>query len=265
MLYMASKSRNQLILFFVLTFILAWGSWIPAFLMPNSPRLLSFIGLFAPAISALVVAGIYNGKEGILGVLVRYKYINFSTKWYLVAVFLLPITYILSIFINLFLFHYTNNSVFVGSPIYFIIAAFIWLMVINSGEEVGWRGFALPILLKDLKNSIWASLLLGLIWGFWHLPMYLIPGQSSFPFSLFLLLTIGLSFIYIALFIKTKGSLLPAVLLHAGTDIGPRIFRTANFTLSVWFTIDIIIIVVGIGLILSEPLKSNFSWEENYK
>ncbi|MDP4086295.1 MAG: type II CAAX endopeptidase family protein [Bacillota bacterium] len=249
---MDRKNRNKLIIFLIMTFLLAWGSWIPAFMYPNLSQL-SFIGLFAPTISALIVSGIYDGRKGIFEVLGRYRILNFSVKWYLVAILLMPVIYLLSIFINELLFHYSTKNIFIGSPIYFIIVAFIWLMFINSGEEIGWRGFVLPILLKNSKGTILASFILGLIWGIWHLPMYLIPGQSSFPYPLFLILTICLSFIYTALFIRTKGSLLPAVILHAGTDIGPRIYQQANYTHSVWLTIDIIIVIIAMYFTLRQP------------
>jgi membrane protease YdiL (CAAX protease family) len=121
--------------------------------------------------------------------------------------------------------------------------------VINSGEEIGWRGFGLPKLLETVKSPLLASLILGVVWGLWHLPIYLLPGQSSFPYPLFLLLTVGSSFIYTSLFIKTKGSLLPAVLLHASTDIGPRIFQIAKFTPAIWLTIDIFILITAALLV----------------
>lgn len=246
------KNNKQLIIFFVLTFILAWGTWIPAFLIPNFPTLITFVGLFAPAISSLIVSGIFNGKKGILEILERYKRVNFKWKWYFIATLLLPIAYALSIILNISLFNYSTKDIFVASPIYFIIGSFIWLMIDNSGEEIGWRGFALPMMLKGSKKSFGASLLLGVVWGIWHLPMYLIPGQSSFPYPLFLILTIGLSFVYTGLFLKSKGSLIPAVLLHAGTDIGPRIFQTGNFTPNIWLTIDIIVIIAALYFILTE-------------
>ena len=207
-----TKPRNQLILFFLLAFILAWGTWIPTFLLPQFPKQLLFIGLFAPAISALIVAALSHGKKGVTEILGRYKIWRFGLQGWFLAIFLLPAIYLLAILLNVLFFHYSLNAVLVGSPLYFILAAFVWLMVINSGEEIGWRGFALPLLLKQIKNPIWVNLLLGSIWGLWHLPLYLDPAQSAFPYPLFLLLTIGLTFIYTFLFLNTKGSLLSVVM-----------------------------------------------------
>ena len=152
-----NRPRNQLILFFLLSFILAWGTWIPAFLLPQFPKQLSLIGLFAPAISALIVTALRQGKKGVTALLGRYKIWRFGIQWYFLAIFLLPFIYLLAIFINALFFRYSLHDVLVGSPLYFIFAAFVWLMVINSGEEIGWRGFALPIMLKSMKNPVWGK------------------------------------------------------------------------------------------------------------
>jgi membrane protease YdiL (CAAX protease family) len=107
-------------------------------------------------------------------------------------------------------------------------------MFINSGEEIGWRGFALSRLQTIIKNQLVAGVILGVIWGLWHLPLYLNPEQSSFPLILFILFIIGISIIYSVLFNNTRGSLLMAVILHASTDIAPRFMQIANFTPVSW-------------------------------
>jgi Type II CAAX prenyl endopeptidase Rce1-like len=58
----------------------------------------------------------------------------------------------------------------------------------HLGEEIGWRAFALPRLLATLEQPVVANLFLGLVWGLWHVPTCLLPGQASFPIALFLLL-----------------------------------------------------------------------------
>ncbi len=87
------------------------------------------------------------------------------------------------------------------------------------GEEFGWRGFALPRLLQRF-NPIVASLILGLIWGVWHLPAFLIPElpQSHFNFAAFLASTVALTIVITWLWLKSKGSLLVAIAAHLMTD-----------------------------------------------
>ena len=240
-----SSPPSQLVVFFLIAFIIAWGTWIPAFLLPNFPKQLSMLGLFAPAISGLVVAWMANGRSGIGEVLGRYQKWRFGVQWYGLSIGLIPTFFLLAVLLSGVISGHPLEQIWVGSPLYFVLASFVWLMMINSGEEIGWRGFGLPKLLETIKSPWLASLILGVIWGLWHLPIYLLPGQSSFPYPLFMLLTIGSSFIYTALFMETKGSLLPAVLLHASTDIGPRIFQIGKFTPGTWLTIDIFILITA--------------------
>ena len=257
MYVMLKSSRSQLIVFFLLSFVIAWGTWIPSFLLPSFPKSISVIGLFAPAISALITAMLSSGKKGMSEILTRYFIFRFKPQWYILAIFLMPVIYLLAVMINVSFFHYTS-PIWTNLPAYFIVASFIWLMFINSGEEIGWRGFALPVLLQNCKNPIKASLLLGTVWGLWHLPLYLLPGQSSFPYILFLLLTIGLSFIYTFLFLATKGSLLSVIMLHAGTDVGARIFQLAHFTPTMYGTIDVLVYIVA-GILIYFFKKSKAS------
>jgi membrane protease YdiL (CAAX protease family) len=118
-----------------------------------------------------------------------------------------------------------------------VVASFGFLMIINSGEEIGWRGFALGRLQSVIKSPLVASIVLGVIWGLWHLPLYLDPRQAGFPLILFLLFIIGISIIYMVLFNSTGGSLLLAVILLASTDIAPRFMQIAHFTVVSWLII----------------------------
>ncbi|MEP6790176.1 MAG: CPBP family intramembrane glutamic endopeptidase, partial [Ramlibacter sp.] len=123
----------------------------------------------------------------------------------------MPAVYGAALLLDGLLLGFDTRSAWMGSPPTFLVASFLWLLVITSGEEIGWRGFALPRLLALGWHPAWASLALGAVWGLWHLPLYLSPEQSSFPFPLFLALTLGQSLIYTALYFRSGGSLLPAV------------------------------------------------------
>jgi membrane protease YdiL (CAAX protease family) len=241
------STRVQLIWFFALSFVLAWGSWLPTFLYPGVPRAVAFIGLFAPAISALIVAGVAKGNAGVQEVLGRYKILHFRLRWYISAVVLMPAIYLAAVFFNSTLLGFLPlREVWLKSPAYFVPAAFVWLMFITSGEEIGWRGFALPRLLEVSKAPALPTLLLGAIWAIWHAPIYLVPGQGSIPYPLFFVFTVSLSFVYTILFLHSKGSLWTAVLLHAATDVGPRFLAIAKFNLAVWVTVDVLLIIAAL-------------------
>jgi CAAX protease family protein len=226
-----TSKTQQLIIFFVLAFVIGWLAFLPTLLYNVYPKSSAFIFLFSPALAALITAALPNGIAGVKEVLGRYWLWKFHIKWYLLALLLLP-----AIFLAAGVISFRNNlpSLWIGSSWYFLIASFVFLMIINSGEEIGWRGFALSRLQSVIMNPLLAGVVLGAIWGLWHLPLYLNPEQSSFPLILFLLFIIGISIIYSVLYNNTRGSLLMAVVFHASTDIAPRFMQIANFTLVSW-------------------------------
>jgi uncharacterized protein len=230
MKFKASKVQ-QLIVFFVLTFVIGWLTFIPAMLNHAQPTFGAFIFLYSPALAALITVSLVNGFAGIKAVLKRYFLWKSPIRWYLFSVLLLPAIFLAAGGVLLLT---KNASLWTTSPWYFVVASFGFLMIINSGEEIGWRGFALGRLQSVIKSPFVASIVLGVIWGLWHLPMYLDPRQAGFPLILFLLFIIGISIIYTVLFNNTRGSLLLAVILHASTDIAPRFMQIAHFTTLSW-------------------------------
>jgi membrane protease YdiL (CAAX protease family) len=99
------------------------------------------------------------------------------------------------------------------------IGLLIWLLGALP-EEYGWRGFALPRLMES-NNPLVASLILGLVWGLWHLPLHFISTTTQYviPIWEYVLQTIILAVIYTWLFLGTKGSILIAGLFHAAGNI----------------------------------------------
>ena len=87
------------------------------------------------------------------------------------------------------------------------------------GEEFGWRGYALPAL-QERYSWRFASLILGVVWGVWHLPLFYIAdtAQSHIPFALFMLSTIALSVLFTWLFNRAGGSVLPALVLRTSVN-----------------------------------------------
>lgn len=246
-----SLSR-QLIVFFILAYVIGWASWLPAFTMPAVPGFVALIGLYAPAIAGLIVAGLADGQAGIREILSRFRKWRFGVPWYLLALGLIPAIFVSAVFLTAAMSRTDVRHFAATNPWYFVVASFIFLMVITSGEEIGWRGFALPRMEAALGSRLRASLTLGVLWGVWHLPLYLLPGQSSFPFILFLLLTTGLSILYAVLLKNTQGSLLSVVLLHTSTDIMPRVMQIANFTVVTWSIIVALIWVFALHLELRQ-------------
>ena len=248
---------SRLGIYFLLAFVIAWGTWFPSFNHPDSLKLLSFVGLFAPAVSAIIVTYFFEKKIGIRKLLGRYKIVNFKNGWYIFSVLFIPILFVIALGVDHVFFHTKINNLLLPQSPLLILASFFWLMIINSGEEIGWRGYALPKLQGLVKSPVYASLILGIFWSAWHLPIYLVPGQSSIPLSLFFFFTIGLSFLYIILFNHTGGSLLSVLLLHASTDVVPRIFNIALFSNRTWLIFGLLVWLSALFLFIAFKKKNN--------
>ena len=101
------------------------------------------------------------------------------------------------------------------------LVSFAW-MVVRGGpvnEEIGWRGFLLPELLNRY-NPFWASLILLPVWAGWHLPLWRLPGlpHQYWPFPYFLMLIAPITFLFTWLHLRSRGSVLIAILFHASIN-----------------------------------------------
>jgi membrane protease YdiL (CAAX protease family) len=137
------------------------------------------------------------------------------------------------------LFRITTGAwpAFGQEPVYIMAIAIVFSTPVQAGEEIGWRGYALPRLSARLGLSS-ASIALGVIWACWHLPFFFIAGtdKSGQSFPMYLLSVTGLSVAMAWLYWRTNGSLLLTMLMHAAVnstkDIVPSAVSTATNALS---------------------------------
>ena len=96
-----------------------------------------------------------------------------------------------------------------------LFVALVFAAIKGPVEEFGWRGLALPLMQRKL-TPIWAGLILGVIWGFWHLPAFLLSGtqQSAWSFTPFFAGSVAISVIMTPLFNTSRGSILLPALFH---------------------------------------------------
>jgi len=103
------------------------------------------------------------------------------------------------------------------SPIIISVPYFLLMLVIGGGqEEFGWRGYALDPLQKRM-GVIPASLLIGLGWGLWHWPLWVMPGDghSTYPFLAFVIMTTSISLVYSWLYNASGKKLMTVIIFHA--------------------------------------------------
>jgi membrane protease YdiL (CAAX protease family) len=130
----------------------------------------------------------------------------------------------------------------------------LFLVMSSSGEELGWRGYAMPRL-QTLYGSVWASLILGLLWAFWHLPAFWIPGspQYGLPVPGYVIATIGYTMIYTCIYNGTKGSVLLACLYHGASNLtltyGNAIFP--KIISDLYLSLPALVILVFVVIVLS--------------
>lgn len=216
---------SSLLKYFALTFGIAWALWGAAFaLSPGAAAtrmgpLLFLPGVFAPGIVAVWLTWRAEGPSRVRALLSRLLHWQVPARWYAFA-----IGYMAAIKVSTALAHraLTGSWPAFGTDAWYVILGGILgstLLFGQSGEEVGWRGYALPRL-AGLYGLRRASVILGVVWALWHLPLFFIPGADTYGQSFFVwaMGVTALSVAFAWLYAKTNGSLLLMMLLHSGIN-----------------------------------------------
>lgn len=224
--------------FFVATFALSWSFWIPGLILfgddlaEGSPLsapvfiVLQTLGAAGPSVAAYLLLRQAAERKAIQSIARRYKLWRFDFRWYLVAALLVPSIQLGGLLVGGLL----EGGPFVepDSPLAEMlgdlgipgaVALFPVIVVAQLPsspllEEFGWRGFALPRL-QDRYSALASSMILGFIWGLWHLPLTLVYGDPVVPF---LLRITAISVLITWVFNNTRGSMLLAMLFHASLN-----------------------------------------------
>lgn len=208
---MSSTETKEIIIFSIITIILS--SLICFFSYELANPNLSILTVFTPSIVALILTAINSGKEGLSELLVKQTVQKTAAKWFILSVIGIPILALLAILTSLSF----DLSRF-GLRTTQLMPQIILIVFIAIGEEYGWRGYLLPRLIKKL-NVFYSSILLGLIWGLWHFPAYLIgkgvPLELDF---LVFLLWIVLGTLFISWIYYYTRSVLTSILAHISAN-----------------------------------------------
>ncbi len=220
--------RHPLASFFALAYAVSWLLWAPLVVSgdssPSGPGfILLLLGSLVPSSVAILLVAVLHGRAGVRRLLHRLLVWRVGVGWW-VAVALVSTLALGAVGLSVLL---GGPSPDVTVAIPGAVALFVFFLFPGSagGEEIGWRGFALPQL-QAARSALNASLVLGVVWGVWHLPLYLL-GTDIRPLSLFapwVVLTVAASVIYTWIYNGTGGSLLMVVLFHAASNLPLVVF-----------------------------------------
>jgi membrane protease YdiL (CAAX protease family) len=214
----------SLVWFFVLTFAITWALWLWPDALPSGrtgifalggPVFL--VGVFTPGLVALALTAKRDGRSALVGLLARIG--RWQASWRLYA-FALGYMMLAKLAAALIIRVLTGAwPVFGSTPWPLLLLAGVATFWGQAGEELGWRGYALPRLASAMGLGR-ASVLLGVVWAVWHLPLFFIPGTGSDgqSFPLYLLHVVAVSVAIAWLYWRAGGSLLLVMLMHASVN-----------------------------------------------
>lgn len=216
---------RALLTYFLFTYFVAWAVWFAAaaFAAPGNTGFfgirgpLFMLGVFAPSLVALALVARGEGRAGVARLVARIGQWRVAGHWYLFA-----IGYFAAIKLAAALIHRVALGTwprFGDTPWALMLGAILVSTWFQAGEELGWRGYALPRLARHLGLG-GASIVLGVVWALWHLPLFFLSdsGTTGQSFPVYLLQVTALSVAMAWLYWKTDGSLLLVMVMHASVN-----------------------------------------------
>jgi membrane protease YdiL (CAAX protease family) len=249
---MSLVRRYPLTAFFVLACALSWWPWI-LYSVGLSPTPIVGVG---PFLAALLVLAVTEGKSGVVGLLRRMVRWRVGIQWYAVALLLPIVVTLAAAALNVFLLgaQRTSSVADLGGWSSFLLLFLLSLLIpgfAGTWEEPGFRGYALPRL-QFRYSALIASLILGVLWAFWHLPFVVTGEHIWIDATLFI---IEWSIVYTWLFNNAKGSVLIVMLFHAMNNTFSSAFESQMFSgadsvnqawlrLALWGVVAIVLVIV---------------------
>jgi uncharacterized protein len=247
---MSLVRRYPLIAFFVLAFALSWWAW-PLYYFDLSPSPI----VPGPFVAALIVLAITRGKTGVVGLLRRMVRWRVGVQWYAAALLLPIVVALTAVALNILLLgaQPSSSAAEVGGLPSLIPTFFILLLIPGIGgawEEPGFRGYALPVL-QNGRSALFAALILGVLWAFWHLPFYITGVDDWAEIVQIIAWSVALAW----LFNNTRGSVLLVMMMHAmsntiGGSFASQMFSgadSANLAWlrgALWCVVAIVLVIV---------------------
>ncbi len=254
------KPLGKTVSFFVLAFAISWLLWLPQVLdssdLVQFPEFVGILGMFAPFgpfVAALWLTGRQGGLEGVKRLLRRGWSLDFDKRWLLPTIFLMPVVGLITVAVMTLMGHPIQWEF--AAPWQTLVPTFFVILLLNAlPEEYGWRGYALGLMLSR-RSALTASLVLGLLWGLWHLPLHFIEGtvQSAIPVYQFVLQQMVLAVLYTWLFNNTRGAVSVAILFHTVGNIMGAAIPYWTTDLGRWIGLAVLVAPTAVILLIWGP------------
>ncbi|WP_028973677.1 CPBP family intramembrane glutamic endopeptidase [Spirochaeta cellobiosiphila] len=246
---------------------------IPYLLMNESnnggnSKVLLLLAASGATISAFATISIFDGKSGLLKLLKRIIKIKFKWYWYAISVLLMPI--IVSV---LWLIGRNMNIPFENplQKLQGLLSVFLILSIqAGLGEEVGWRGLMTPTLNRRLP-LIPSALITGVLWGFWHTPLFFIEGtfQSELykitgflsGMGWYILFLSASSILYSFIVKKSGGSIIGAILFHGSLNSATWLVGANNISSSLAGLKALTLVTVAVSLAFYVVFRKDECWK----
>lgn len=239
---MSNARLHRLALFFALALAITWSVWVPMAVQKLSGKdapvgsPLNVLAVWAPALAAVLTLLVFRDKGGVDRLFSQLKRWRAGLYWYLVALLYPAAVWFLSFGVDRLLGNsypvnlFAINRMFRPEQAYMVVVALVFVLPNTLGEELGWRGFALPELMKRL-GPLAASLILGVFWAVWHLPMWLMYGKAGLPLAASFVWTVAIAVVFTWIYRGSGNRLTLAWLFHSSlTATGYLLSSIPSFT-----------------------------------
>ena len=229
----AFEPRN-LVLFFLIAFGWSWLFWwflflsgivsVPGGIGTQNIDLgsswyfipLALLAPYGPTLAGFVMTAITEGRNGVRALWKRFWNRSLSFKWLFIILLFFPALRLVANLVSCILDGQVYPILTSPNQPWMFIPPLIANGLIHGGlsEEFGWRGYVLPRF-QAKWNALISSLILGVIWGVWHLPLLLAGMSSANSVAELVLWQTLVTIFFTWVFNNTNGSILAVVIFHA--------------------------------------------------
>lgn len=202
---------------------------------------LIYIGGFGPFVGAFSLTYLNEGKEGVKKLLKRGWDYKIGKKWFLVIFLLWPAITGNAFLMAIFTEGKTPTLLYLSQPWLIFLLFIVIYLTTGLAEEFGWRGFAIDRL-QAKWNALVSSIIIGVIWGFWHMPIYIFQGIFFF-LVIYVPMVILFSILFTWLYNNTDGNIFGAILFHTMINLTAQIFPIFQTNLGYYYFVGILLIV----------------------